>query len=85
MLRTFRVVDQKTTQLVENQKAMPLSSNRAESKTPLFILVVGKEATNNLKIFSSGNTKVCYKKEKNTNSSRVALTNTVQGTKATCR
>jgi hypothetical protein len=35
MPRTFRIVNQKTTQLAENLKTMPLSSNRAESKTTL--------------------------------------------------
>jgi hypothetical protein len=55
--RTFRVVDQKTNQLAENQEAMPLSSNRAKSRTPLSSLVAGKEATNSLNNFSPGNTK----------------------------
>jgi hypothetical protein len=36
---------------------MPLSSNRAESRTPLSSLVARNEATNNLNIFSPGNTK----------------------------
>jgi hypothetical protein len=41
---------------------MPLSSNRAKSKTPLSILMAGKEATNNLNIFSPGNTKTATAK-----------------------
>jgi hypothetical protein len=64
---------------------MPLSSNRAKNRTPLSSLVAGKEATNSLNIFSQGNTKTATAKIKNTSSSRVALTNPVQGTRATCR
>jgi hypothetical protein len=71
--------------VAENQKAMPLSSNRDKNKTPLSNLVAGKEATNNLNIFIPGNTKTATTKIKNTNSSRVALTNPVQGSRATCR
>jgi hypothetical protein len=54
---------------------MPLSSNRDKNKTLLSNLVAGKEATNNLNIFSPGNTKTATTKIKNTSSSRVALTN----------
>jgi hypothetical protein len=48
----FRVVNQKTDQLAENQYAMPTSSNRDKDKTPLSILVAEKEASNNPKNFS---------------------------------
>jgi hypothetical protein len=41
--RTFWIVNQKTTQLAENLKTMPLSSNRAENKTRLPILGLEKK------------------------------------------
>jgi hypothetical protein len=41
--RTFRIVNQKTTQLAENLKIMPLSSNRAEGKTTLSNLGLEKK------------------------------------------
>jgi hypothetical protein len=41
--RTFRIVNQKTSQLAKNLKIMPLSSNRAENKTTLSNLGLEKK------------------------------------------
>jgi hypothetical protein len=41
--RTFRIENQKPTQQAENLKTMPLSSNRAESKTTLSNLGLEKK------------------------------------------
>jgi hypothetical protein len=51
--RTLRIVNQKPTQQAEKLKTMPLSSNRAESKTTLSNLGLEKESTNSLNTFST--------------------------------
>jgi hypothetical protein len=68
--RTFRIVNQKTTQQAENLRTMPLSSNRAESKTTLSNLGLEKKPQTALTLSFSPQ-KICFK---NTSSSRTALT-----------
>jgi hypothetical protein len=57
--RTFRIVNQKTNQQAENLRIMPLSSNRAESKTTLSNLGLEKKPQTALTL--SAHTKICFK------------------------
>jgi hypothetical protein len=50
--RTFRVVDQKTNRLSENQVAMPTSSNRAKNRTPLSNVIAEKRPQTTLIILA---------------------------------
>jgi hypothetical protein len=80
----FRVVYQKTDQLVENQDGMLTSSNRSKNRTLLSNLRTERRPHIALKL-QSRKYKTATAIDRSTSNSRAALSNPVQGIRAASR